>query len=266
MLAAEYRRLGMGFPPVDDRMIERELAEYAEADAIAVPTRVAAATFLERGVPAHKLIVNPYGADVSRFSMPRPDNSSRPARILFVGGVGVRKGVPWLLRAFVRMKHHAELHLVGPLEKGFDGLLAGESLERVHFRGALRSPELEHAFAQADIFCLPSLEEGFPLALLQAMAAGLPVVATHQTGAGEAITAGGEGLIVPSRDVDALADALDRLIGSPEQRQAMGIAARKRVTAGFSWEAYGERALRAYEGLVAGRIPTNSLAPRTQSR
>ena len=103
-------------------------------------------------------------------------------------------------------------------------------------------------------YLLPSWEEGFPLVLLQAMACGLPVVATEETGAGDIITSGVDGELVPAGDVLALREALDRLVSNPELAAAMGSAARERVSNGFDWKSYGGRALDAYEKLISDSI------------
>ena len=110
---------------------------------------------------------------------------------------------------------------------------------------------LPHFYRGADVFCLPSWEEGFPLVLLQAMASGLPVVATDATGAGDIVTPGVEGEIVPAGDVPALREALDRVLSDPIRAKEMGAAARNRVKDGFDWKSYGARARSAYAGLIS---------------
>lgn len=121
----------------------------------------------------------------------------------------------------------------------------------VTVRGALPGAALPVEYQAADIFVLPSLEEGLPLVILQAMASGLPVVATQETGIADLITAAGEAVMVPSRDAGALAEALAQLAAQPELRRAMGAAGRRRVEAGYSWADYGARALSLYAGLLA---------------
>ena len=117
-------------------------------------------------------------------------------------------------------------------------------------RGA--SPEqLPAELKAADIFCLPSLEEGFPLSMLQAMASGLPVITTRETGAEDIIEPGVEGLVPPSKDSAGLTEALRPLVNNAEQRRQMSIAARRRVEQGFSWDDYIDRAIAAYHALVA---------------
>jgi len=251
VLASAYAELGIRQAAVDPRMIEREIEEYTLADAIAVPTQFAAATFIAEGIPREKLIINPYGTDLEKFkntaSMRKPSDR---LRILFVGLVGARKGVPWLLRAMEHLSPNVELTLVGPVEGSMRPLLAGAEGRRLNIRGPLRSPDLERAYADADVFCLPSLEEGLPLALLQALAAGLPVVATPETGAGDIVTDGHEGFLVPCRNPEALAHALDHL-ASPSLRTTMSQAARRRVAKGLGWQDYGERAVAAARRILA---------------
>lgn len=235
-------------------MIEREVAEYELADAIAVPTRYAARTFIERGVPADKMLVLPYGtapvATVPERAAPKRAEQSGPLRVLFAGGVGLRKGVPWLLRAVDALKGAAVLDLAGPLAPGMDAVLAREQTRHATFHGPLDRARLERLYARADVFCLPSLEDGFGLVLLEAMARGLPIVASAVTGGSELVDGEDCGLLVPPGDAAALAAALDRLAGDAETRLAMGRRARAKIDADFTWARYGERVLAAYRGVL----------------
>lgn len=231
--------------------IEREVAEYEAADAIAVPTRFAADTFVARGIPPEKLLIVPYGVDLARFRPATHRPADQPVRILFVGRVGIRKGVPGLLRAFQPISNMAELHLIGPVEREMQELMKRLPMAGVTVHGAVKGERLPEFYAAADIFCLPSLEEGFPLVLLQAMASGLPVVTTPEAGAADIMTDGREGVIVPSGDAGALTDALAALVSDAERRQATGSAARALVEAGgWSWDDYAGRALSNYQKLM----------------
>lgn len=248
VLAREYFRLGLSFRAVDPRMIEREEREYEQADSIAVPTGFARDTFVARGIPAEKLMVNPYGVDLSRFSPPPRPPLGRP-RLLFVGRVGPRKGVPTLIEAFRRCSVDAELHLIGPVEAGMDAILS-QAAANVVVRGPLPGAALPAEYARAHVFCLPSLEEGLALTLLQAMASGLPVVASPESGAADLVDCGVEGLVVPSGDCQSLAEALAGLLTDGARRAAMGARARARVAQGHDWADYGGRALAAYARLL----------------
>ena len=249
VLQDEYRRHGLDFRATAPGMVERELREYELADAIAVPSRFAAGTFIERGIPERKLIVTPMGVDLGRFSSTPSNAGDRLPRILFVGAVGLRKGVPLLLRAFARLKDIAELHLVGPVEDDFRPIMATLPLDNVVVRGPVAGERLQDVYANADVFCLPSVEEGFGMVVTEAMACGLPPVVTERVGASDTIVPGENGLIVAHGDETALAEALEKLVSNSELRRTMGTAARKRVKTGCSWDDYVDRAVAAYEKL-----------------
>ena len=247
VLTNVYSRAGQDFAATSAQIVARELAEYEAADAIAVPSSYAAQTFIDRGVSRDKVLINPYGVNLEQFS-PAPERRRGKPRILFVGRVGYRKGVPELLDAFAPLADLAELHLVGPIDPLIN--LLGHA--NVHAVGALSMQALPGQYHGADIFCLPSWEEGFPLVLLQAMASGLPVVASDATGAADIITDGVEGVVVPAGDKEALGDALRRLVDDPDRRMLMGQAARARVQDGFGWADYGRRAIDMYTKVLAG--------------
>jgi glycosyltransferase involved in cell wall biosynthesis len=255
VLSEAYAEFGLAYDETSPEMVAREVAEYGAADAIAIATEYAAETFIAEGVSREKLIVNPYGVDLSRF-VPSADRisgtrSGRPIRILFAGRVGIRKGVPWLLEAAQRLGQGTELHLVGPIDPEASAFLATRG-SNVVVRGPLPFAALAAEYAQTDIFCLPSLEEGgIPMTVLHAMASGLPVVVTPA--ACGPIRDGYDGLVVGLKSADDIAAAVDRLIGSREERRAMGEAARATVMDGFSWQAYADRALVAYTRLLAAR-------------
>ena len=246
VLSELYARHGRVFGGTSARVIDRELAEYEASDLIAVPSTYAAKTFTAHGVAAEKILVNPYGVDLEVFSPSITTEKARP-QILFVGQVGLRKGIPELLQAFSGLNSNAGLCLVGPLEAG----LAQPAQKGVDFRGSVPRAALPDYYQRSDVFCLPSWEEGFPLVLLQAMASGLPVVATDETGVADIVTPGVEGEIVPAGDVPALREALDGILSDPIRAKEMGAAARCRVQNGFGWKSYGVRARSAYAGLIS---------------
>jgi starch synthase len=99
--------------------------------------------------------------------------------------------------------------------------------------------------SEADVFVFPSLFEGFALVILEAMAAGLPVITTPNTAGPDLIEDGKEGLIVPAGDVEALRTAMESLLNNPERARAMGRAAHEKAKE-YTWERYGER----WEALV----------------
>ena len=135
VLGAEYQRLGISGAAVDPVLIERESEEYQAADAIAVPSHFAADTFISRGIDPKKLIVNPYGADLTRYAERRSGSNASIIRVLLVGQVGARKGVPWLLKAFRHLGPQFRLQLVGPVEHYMHPFLRAEDPDRIQVSG-----------------------------------------------------------------------------------------------------------------------------------
>ena len=249
VLRGAYAEFRLDYQGTEEEIIARELAEYEQCDAIAVPSDYAADTFVAEGIARGKLIVNPYGVDLAQFApSTHPTRNQRP-RIVFVGRVGIQKGIPWLLAAADKLVGKADIHLIGPVDDEARQFLAAQR-SNVVIRGPLARADLVHEYARADIFCLPSLQEGgIPLSLLQAMASGLPSVVTPA--AQGPIQESREGLVVADKSPDALADALVRLIEAPDARAAMGVAARQAVVAGYGWQDYADRAVAAYRTLLS---------------
>ncbi len=236
LLREEYARWGLAFhtPPA---ALRRALAEIAMADFVLIPSDFARKGFLEEGFPEEKLLQVPFGVDTRRFR-PSEANSPQPFRVLFVGQVGIRKGVPYLLEAWRRLGwKDAELWLVGRVLPECRPILQRyQGLPGLHLVGHLDDPV--EAYQQADIFVFPSIEEGSALVTYEALACGLPVVTTPNSGS--VVRDGVEGFIIPIRDVDALVGRMEQLRADEHLRQAMGRAARERAE-GFTWEAYGRK-------------------------
>lgn len=170
-----------------------------------------------------------------------PDNEPNALRILYAGRLRTRKAVAVLVEAFARLQQQhprARLIVAGDGEQRPAVLRQAAALglrePNVRFLGAVPRPDMVRWYRRADIFCLPSIYEGFPLAILEAMAAGLPVVTTTASGMPEAVIDGDSGLLVEPEDVDALSGALSRLLGDDDLRRRMGEAAFERVQQHFA--------------------------------
>ncbi|MGB0632857.1 MAG: glycosyltransferase, partial [Alphaproteobacteria bacterium] len=251
VLEAAYHSQGLRFPGISRAVIDRELAEYEAADRILVLSSLAAETFIENGVPAEKIAVVPLGVDSNRFRIrSHPERPGKPS-ILFVGTVGIQKGMPQLLRAFAPLSGDAELRLVGPVEPAFADLLTCLPTKGVTLPGAARKRHVAHAYAGADIFCLPSVQEGFGMVVLEAMASGLPVVVSDQVGAADLVSHGETGFVYPVQDDVALTEYLGMLAGDAALRRKMGFAARQAAESREnSWEAYVDRVVSALGALT----------------
>jgi glycosyltransferase involved in cell wall biosynthesis len=196
------------------------------------------------------------GVDVSRFTgTPRAHD---PPRVLYVGLLTPRKGVLDLLEASrllaARGVRH-EVWLVGGTPD--EGPAAAEPVLRAAEsadarRLGQRLPEqMPDVYREGDVFCLPSWWEAMPLSVLEAMASGLPVVATDVGDVGRVVKDGATGRLVPAKDPSALADALETLLVDADRRRALGAAGRRLVTEAFSAPATAQHLDRIYRELGA---------------
>ena len=240
-MAEEYRRWRLPAPAMPPHITRREERIYAAADAITVPSTVARRSFLAMGVPVEKVHVIPYGVRLDRFqrtTVPPTDSFE----VLFAGQVALRKGIPYLLEAFARLRHpRKRLTIVGGVQDRLRPLLRTLPTEYVTFTGSLPQAELMERMGRSHVLVLPSVEEGLALVQAQAMACECPVIATFATGAEDLFTNGIEGFIVPDRDVEALAERLQRVADDPNLQRSLSAAALARVRHIGGWDAYGER-------------------------
>lgn len=222
----------------------------------------AAARLVLRYFPGEYDII-PNGVDVAHFSRPRP----RPAGledatpyVLFVGRFERRKGLSVLLQAFAQLKSQfPELHLVvvgeGNDRQRHEAWVARQGVPDVHFVGRVSDEELPAYFQHAAVYCAPNTgNESFGIVLLEAMASGCPVVASDIEGFAAVVTGEVNGILVPPRDVNALAGAIASVIRSPERGAQLAEQGRRHVER-FSWPRVAERVLAYYEELLAARRP-----------
>jgi alpha-maltose-1-phosphate synthase len=241
IVAEEHRRWNVPQPLSKPHITQREEEIYAAADAITVPSTVAKRSFLQMGIAPEKVHVIPYGVRLDHFTRteePPPQNSFE---VLFAGQVSVRKGIPYLLHAFNRLKHpNKRLTIVGAIQDNMRPLLATLSTDNVVFTGSLPQPQLAKKMSTSHLLVLPSVEEGLALVQGQAMACGCPVLATTATGAEDLFTDGEQGFIVPDRDIDALSEKMQQIADDPALQCKLREAALLRVKNLGGWDQYGE--------------------------
>ena len=241
------------------------------SDAVVAPSRVTADELVaDYGTQVEAVIPNGVAATVSEAieateppesaeaSTEVPDGRGDGPLVLYAGRLRTRKAVAVLIEAFaqvVERRSDARLVLAGDgehratLEARVAELGLGES---IRFLGAVPRAALDRWYEEADVFCLPSIYEGFPLAILEAMAAGLPVVSTLVSGIPEAVEHRRSGLLVQAESADELARALLELLDDPERRRALGEAARLRVAEHFGIDRVAELYLDLWNRLLEG--------------
>jgi glycosyltransferase involved in cell wall biosynthesis/2-polyprenyl-3-methyl-5-hydroxy-6-metoxy-1,4-benzoquinol methylase len=244
----------------DAKLEEKQLKEYHEADYIMVPSEFARHSFLERGFKAEKILKVPYGVDLERFNTAntRLPRTTDALRILFIGPIGVQKGIKYLLEGIAALRQNGlkiELTVIGQIEEDFKGWFNSSPLRNEITRhiSYVANRELPEYFHSADLFCLPSLQEGLALVLAEAMATGLPIVATANTGAAEFVREGIDGFVIPPADVNALTEAIQRCTSDREALSQMGESAAMHIQE-FSWDRYGESIFATYASVLAKKV------------
>jgi len=193
------------------------------------------------GIPADKIVVNPPGVDLDRWRplplLHRP-TAPRPLRVLFVGADFTRKGGELLLKWHQSLEPGAaELHIVtrAPVEPR-PGVF-------VHHGVQPNSDQLIRHYQDSDLFVLPSFGESFGIATVEAMAAGLPVIASDVGGVADIIEPGRNGFIVPAGDLSALGKAVASVLGDADRRVAMGAQSRLMAKERFDLQTNARRTL-----------------------
>jgi glycosyltransferase involved in cell wall biosynthesis len=212
----------------------------------------------EYGVPRDRVQVIPTGLDTSYWQPCVTARSGERLRLLFVGGNFERKGGRLLLDVFRSLGLHTqvELHIVtrDPVEPS-PGVV-------VHRNIGNNSLELLRVYQEADVFVLPTLADCFSNASIEAMAVGLPVIATNMGGIPDIVEHGTTGLLVEPGNGQDLAAALTWLTGSPAEREAFGRAARERALRHFDARTNASRILALVERVYAERLESSSLTRR----
>ena len=232
--------------PIPQWMFARMNRELERADMIIVQSNFCRDSMLWNGIPAEKIMVNPMGVDTSIFK-PR---AAVPEKIRFVavGTICLRKGHQYLFRAFEKVKRQipdAELVCVGDVKTDFRREWPKWKNTFTH-HPHLSHPELAKLLSTCTAFVFPSQEEGIARAQIEALAAGLPVIGTHEGGATTLVQDGVEGFIVRGRDPQHIADAMLRVATDRELNKKMGEAAHKKGAVKNTWQDYGDRLLAEY--------------------
>lgn len=222
------------------------------------------------GVSPDQLRVVPLGVDTDLF---RPTGQPRvPGRIIAISSADrPLKGIGHLLHAVAKLRseHDLTLQLVAKLEPNgpTEKLIAELGIsDIVHISSGLSDDELAGLFASAEIACIPSLYEGFSLPAVEAMASGTPIVASRAGALPEVLGPDGEcaDLVTPG-DVTELIAALGRQLESPERRQWLGAAGRRRALDVFSWESVAAQTVRVYEQAIARTGRTGRIASTVEA-
>lgn len=210
ILSQEHLHWGCRYPPISPAHYRRSVAMMKEVDWVLAPSIFVEESFLKHGFFPQKIFRIPYATDLSLFrpASTRPP-SGRPFTVINTGGLSLRKGTPYLLEALriLRTKiPELRILLTSQISDSIRPILANYKDLPIEWSGTLPAALLADRLRSADVFILPSLEEGMARTALEAMACGLPVILTHHTGACDLVKESVNGSVVPIRDSHAIVE------------------------------------------------------------
>jgi glycosyltransferase involved in cell wall biosynthesis len=232
--------------PIPQWMFSRMNREVQRADVLLCPSEFVQDTMVRNGAAPEKCLISPFGVDTSNFK-PRSEIPKSP-RFISVGTICVRKGHQYLFRAFEMVQKQlpgAELICVGQYKSDF-------RKERPNWEGrfthypSLNHEQLAKLLGTCTAFVMTSVEEGFARVIPESMAAGLPVIASYETGATTLVRDGVEGFIVPATNPERIAAAMLAVANDHALCERMGRAAYARGAVQNTWQDYGDRLLAEY--------------------
>ena len=253
ILCEEYKK----FPNIiynlpNKKLIQREIDEYNLVDYIAVPTLFTEKTFTDYGISKTKMFINPYGVDLEIFKEKNYNQINNTLNILFTGNFSVRKGAYIYLQVFelCKDKPFIKFTLVGTIESGlYDYLTPFINSGQLTYISQLPQKELPNIYQNADIYFFPSHEEGLGLVLLQAMASGLCIIASENSGFGS-LSNGENGYICNLSEYEAIVTLFDNLYNNKSLLLKHSKNSRNTVINNYSWEDYINRSLNFYKTII----------------
>jgi glycosyltransferase involved in cell wall biosynthesis len=241
IIQEEYKKYKIETIKTPDYARQKSLEEIQLADYIFLPSEFAKKTFIDAGVDASKIFIIQRGVDIEKFKPANHEN--KKFRVLFVGKVSLRKGVHYLLEAWKELNlKNAELVIIGNIEESMKPLLSRFSdFNNIIFKGYVKDPVKE--YQKSKIFVFPSLEEGSAKVTYEAMASGLPVITTENSGS--VIRNGIDGFIIPCKDTEAIKEKIIYCFENPEEIEKMGKNAREYIK-NYTWGKYRNNLIDIY--------------------
>ena len=250
ILNHEYEKFGIKKNPIDTRIIEKELREYELADYIMVPSEFARESFLSYGIKKDKILKVPYGVDLSLFK--RNLNKPKEFTIINAGHISIRKGSYYLLKAFDELNlKDCKLILVGNIEDEIKKIIKPFlNRKKIYFKKHVPQKNLKELYDLSHLFVIPSIEEGMAMVQPQAMAAGLPLICTTNSGGAEIVDDNKNGFISPIRDINFLKNKILYLYENREVLLNFSENAYAKAQKSLSWDEYGNKISRTYQEII----------------
>jgi len=252
ILKEEYELLGIKPKLPSNQIIEKEMQEYEISDYICVPSDFVKKSFIEKGFNEKKIVKIPYGVDLNSFYRKKNKLNDKKFRVVYVGASSVRKGIYYLLKAFTELNlNDSELLIVGKIDKEIIPIIKKFENFNVKYFGSEKQNDLNDYYNRADIYVTCSVEEGLSMVQAQAMACGLPVICTTNTGGDEILDDGRSGFVLPIRKVDKLKEKLIYFYENRDMISVMGNNAYEKATRSLSWSNYGDKMSEFYNKILS---------------
>lgn len=251
-MQTEYTKNGCHFDMgMDNPFWKGVIDDCKKGDRILVNSQFVKDTFVENGFSAEKIDVVLLGVREDFWRLKKNyELQDNTLNILFTGSWGFRKGAEYILKALCRLDELGikyKMTVVGDYKSG-DALYKKYTPKNIEFVGFVPQHELKSYLADNDVYLFPSLCEGCASSGMEAMAAGLPVIATKESGL--PIENDIDGIIIPSKDTDAIIEQLLRVRSDFSLRTSLGAKAASKISSNFTWEKYADNVVSIYQKML----------------
>lgn len=268
LLKEEYQAQELPWAEWTDSKVKLELDDYKNSQIITLPSQFAKDSFIQHGFSEDRLVHVPYGVSLSNFQSTSLD-VNLPFRVLFVGSLSLRKGVGYLEEAFLKSDlPNSELWFVGPTTNETNTILKSHD-SRISILGPFPQGELVKVYNQSTVFVIPSIEEGLAMVQAQALACGLPLICTTNTGGEDLLRLSKAeptlidmdirqypaGFVVPIRRPDKIAFCLQLLYNKPHLLTSMREEATKIHKSQLDWSFRANELATIYSSLMSDTKP-----------
>ena len=250
ILTEEYKIFSSNRKAIDQKIIDKELREYNLADYIIVPSEFARNTFLQNNFKDEKIIKIPYGVDLSQFT--KTKIKPKEFTIISVGSVSFRKGSYYLMKAFDQLKlPNSKLIFIGYIDPEIKDVIKPFARRgNIKFTGHIPQHKLKNFYNKAHLSIICSIEEGMAMVQAQAMASGVPLICTTNSGGAEIVDDNLNGFVCPIRNVEKLKEKILLLYRDRDMLNLFSENAYSKAQQYFSWDSYGDRVHNAYEQII----------------